>query len=144
VMDALNFEYYDYERLDEGTGGVKRKRIVRIVSRQAIQLVKEDQKALKKQKTVSAPKKQKLVEISSDNTKMEDVPKQTMSPSSSSAAEVSGILKVMTELFPFALLSPLRLELTSLLQTREISSATKGKNGGQKKRRMMNILEAIE
>jgi hypothetical protein len=132
VMDALNFEYYDYERLDEGAEGVKRKIIVRKLSRQAIRLVKEDQKALKKQKTVSAPKKRKLVEISSDNTKMEDVPKQTMSPSSSSAAEVSRILKVMTELLPFALLSPLRLELTSLLRTREISSATKGKNGARR------------
>jgi hypothetical protein len=25
VMDALGFEYPDYERLDEGAGGVKRK-----------------------------------------------------------------------------------------------------------------------
>jgi hypothetical protein len=32
-MDALNFEYPDYERLDEGAGGVKRKRIVSILSR---------------------------------------------------------------------------------------------------------------
>jgi hypothetical protein len=119
-MDALNFEYPDYERLDEATGAVKRKRIFSILSRQAIRSVKEDQKALKKQKTVSepkvsAPKKQKLVEISSEKTKMQDVPKQTMSPSSSSAIEVSEILKVMTKPFPFALLSPLRLELTSLL-----------------------------
>jgi hypothetical protein len=38
--------------------------------------------------------------------KVQDVPKQTMSPSSSSAVEVSEILKVMTEPFPFALLSP--------------------------------------
>ena len=67
-----------------------------------------------------------------------------MSPSSSSAAEVSEILKVMTESFPFALLSPLRLDLTSLLQSREIASTVEGENGGQKKRRMMNIMEAIE
>jgi hypothetical protein len=104
---------------------------------------------LKKQKTVpetkvSAPKKRKLAEMSLEKTKMQDVPKQTTSPSSSSAAEVSEILKVMTESFPFALLSPLKLELTSLLQTREISSAAEGGNRGQKKRRMMNILEAIE
>jgi hypothetical protein len=33
VMDALNFEYSDYERLDEGVGGFKRKRIVSILSR---------------------------------------------------------------------------------------------------------------
>jgi hypothetical protein len=148
VMDALNFEYPDYERIDEGTGGVKRKRIVSILSRQAIRSVKEDQEALKKRKTVSVPKvstpkKRKLAEISSKKTKMQDVPKQTMSPSSSSIAEVSEILKVMTESFPFALLSPLRLELTSLLQTREISLAAKGKTGGRR-RRVMNILEAIE
>jgi hypothetical protein len=80
VMDALNFKYPDYERLDEGAGGVKRKRIVSVLSRQAIQSVKEDQKALKKQKIVSeskvsAPKKWKLVEISFEKTKMQDVPK---------------------------------------------------------------------
>jgi hypothetical protein len=61
---------------------------------------------------------------------MRDVPKQTVSHSLSSSAEVLEILKVMTESFPFALLGPLRLELTSLLQTREISSTAEGKNGG--------------
>jgi hypothetical protein len=137
VMDALNFEYPDYERLDEGAGGAKRKRIVSILSRKAIRSVKEDQKTLKKQKTVSepkvsAPKKRKLVKISSEKTKVQDVPKQTMSPSSSYVAEVSEILKVMTEPFPFALLSPLRLDLTSLLQSRETASATEGKTGGRR------------
>jgi hypothetical protein len=72
------------------------------------------------------------------------VPKQIMSPSSSFAIEVSEILKVMTEPFPFALLSPLRLDLTSLLQSKEIASTIEGKNEGQKKRCMMNIMEAIE
>jgi hypothetical protein len=33
VMDALNFEYPDYERLDKGVEGVKRKRIVGILNR---------------------------------------------------------------------------------------------------------------
>jgi hypothetical protein len=56
VMDALNFEYPDYERLDKGAGGFKRKRVVSILSRQATRSVKENQKALKKQKTVSEPK----------------------------------------------------------------------------------------
>jgi hypothetical protein len=74
---------------------------------------------------------------------MQYVPKQTVSPSSS-AAEVSEILKVMTESFPFSPLSHLGLELTSLLQKKEISLAVDGRDGGQKKRRMMNILEAIE
>jgi hypothetical protein len=56
VIDALNFEYLDYGRLDEGAGGVKRKRVVSILSRQAIWYVKEDQETLKKIKTVSEPK----------------------------------------------------------------------------------------
>jgi hypothetical protein len=50
VMHALNFEYPDYDRLDKGTEGVKRKRIVSILSRQAARLVKEDEKVLKKTK----------------------------------------------------------------------------------------------
>ena len=33
VMDAINFEYLDYERLDKGAGGVKR--VVSILGRQA-------------------------------------------------------------------------------------------------------------
>jgi hypothetical protein len=136
-MDALNFEYPGYERLDEGAGGVKRKRIVSILSRQTIRSVKEDQEALKKRKTVpepkvSAPKKRKLAEMSSEKTKIQDVLKQTASPSSSSAAEVSEILKVMTESFPFALLSPLRLELTSLLEIRETLWLRKGEMGARR------------
>jgi hypothetical protein len=33
VMDALNFEYPDYKRLDEGARGAKRKRVVSILNR---------------------------------------------------------------------------------------------------------------
>jgi hypothetical protein len=40
VMDALNFDYPDYEKLDEGAEGIKRKRIVSILSRQAARLIK--------------------------------------------------------------------------------------------------------
>jgi hypothetical protein len=119
VMDALNFEYPNYERLDEGGIGAKRKRIVSILSRQVVRSVKEDQETLKNMKTmsepkVSAPKNWKLAEKSSEKTKTQDVPKLTASPLSF-AAKVSEILKVMTESFPFTPLSPLGLELTSLL-----------------------------
>jgi hypothetical protein len=34
VMDALNFEYPDYERLSKGAKGTKRKRVVSVLSRQ--------------------------------------------------------------------------------------------------------------
>jgi hypothetical protein len=120
VMDALNFEYPDYDRLDEGAGGGKRKRIVSILGRQATRSVKKDQKASKKHKILpepkdSAPEKQKLDKISSADTKVHDVLEKTTSPPSPSTSEVSEILKVITESIPFALLSPLRLDLTSLL-----------------------------
>jgi hypothetical protein len=137
VMDALNFEYPDYERLDEGAGGAKRKRVVSILNRQAMRSVKQDQKALKKQKTLSepkdsAPKKRKLVRISSAATKVQDVPVKTIGPSSPSVADVSEILKVMTEPTPFTMLSPLRLDLTSLLQSKEPLRLPKGKPAGRR------------
>jgi hypothetical protein len=51
VMDALNFDYPDYEKLDKGVEGVKRKRVVSILSRQAARMVKEDEKISKKTKS---------------------------------------------------------------------------------------------
>jgi hypothetical protein len=56
VMDALRFEYPNYERLDKGAKGVKRKRIVSILSRQAARKVKEEEKASKKRKSTPEPK----------------------------------------------------------------------------------------
>jgi hypothetical protein len=66
VMDALNFEYPDYERLNKGAEGQKRKRFVSVLSRQAARMVKEDEEALKKRKSspepkVAAPKKRKAI-----------------------------------------------------------------------------------
>jgi hypothetical protein len=74
VMDALYFEYPNYDRLDEGVEGAKRKRVVSILSRQAARSVKEDEEALKKMKTVSepkalTPKKRKLTVESTEKTK---------------------------------------------------------------------------
>jgi hypothetical protein len=110
VMDALNFEYLDYERLDKGARGVKRKRVVSILSWQAARSVKKDEKAQKKAKTVPEPKatiskKRKLDQIPSTEPKVDEETEKT--PLSSSAAEVVEILKVMTESPPFKLLSPL-------------------------------------
>jgi hypothetical protein len=56
VMDALNFEYPDYERLSKGAKGTKRKRVVSVLSRQAARMVKEDEEALKKRKSSPKPK----------------------------------------------------------------------------------------
>jgi hypothetical protein len=56
VMDALNFEYPDYEWLSKGAEGIKRKRVVSVMSRQAARMVKEDEEALKKRKSSPEPK----------------------------------------------------------------------------------------
>jgi hypothetical protein len=56
VMDALNFEYPDYERFDKGAKGLKRKSIVSVLNRQATRLVKEDEKISKKAKSAPEPK----------------------------------------------------------------------------------------
>jgi hypothetical protein len=39
VMDALNFDYPDYERLNKGAEGQKRKRVVSVFNRQAVRMV---------------------------------------------------------------------------------------------------------
>jgi hypothetical protein len=57
---------------------------------------------------------------------------------------VAEILKVMTESPPFKLISPLRSELTNLLQKMKVPLAMEEKVGGQKKRRIVNIMQAIE
>ena len=111
--------------------GAKRKRVVSILSRQAVRSVKEDEEALKRMKIAPEPKapaakKRKLEKIPFAEPKVHDVPERTLSPLSPSAAEASEILKVMTESLPFELLSPLRSELTNLLQKKEIPSATDG------------------
>jgi hypothetical protein len=112
VMDALNFDYPDYEKLDEGAEGIKRKRILNILNRQAARLIKEDEKALKKPRTAQEPKiaiskKRKLSIVPSSEPKAGEE-----APSTPSAAEVAEILKVMTDSPPFKLLSPLGPELT--------------------------------
>ena len=110
LMDALNFEYPDYERFDKGVEGLKRKRIVSILSRQAARLVKEDEKILKKTKSAPEPKvaiskKRKLDMTPSAEPKVDETGEEA--PSTPSSAEVAKILKVMTDSPHFKLLSPL-------------------------------------
>jgi hypothetical protein len=115
VMDALNFDYPDYEKLDKGAEGVKRKRVVSILSRQAARLVKKDEKTSKKLKTTLEPK----VAVSKKRKAEAPEPKVTEAteetPSTPPTAEIADILKVMTESLPIKLLSPLGPELTKLL-----------------------------
>jgi hypothetical protein len=65
-------------------------------------------------------------------------------PSTPSAADVAEILKVMTDSLPIKLLSPLGPELTKFLHKKDQPSAAKEKAEGQKKRRIVNVMQAIE
>jgi hypothetical protein len=141
VMDALNFEYPDYEQLNKGAEGHKRKRIVSVVGRQAARMVKEDEEILKKRKLspdpkAVAPKKRK---VAAPKQKATDTEEET--PSTPFAVNVEEILKVMTESLPIKL-SPLGSHLTKLLQKKEPSIAKK--SAGPKKRRIITVTEAIE
>jgi hypothetical protein len=139
VMDALKFEYPDYERLNKGAEGVKRKRIFSVLNRQASRMVKEDENVLKKRKSSPKPKvaasKKRKAEIL--EPKVIEVEEET--PSTPPTAEVAAILKVTTESLPIKLLSPLGSELTKLLQKKDEPSATK-KADEKKKRRIVTVM----
>jgi hypothetical protein len=143
MMDSLKFEYPDYERLNKGAEGVKRKRIVSVLNKQAARMVKEDENVLKKRKSSPEPKvaasKKRKAEI--PEPKVIEVEEET--PLTPPTAKVAEILKVMTESVPIKLLSPLGLELMKLLQKKDEPSATK-KADGQKKRRIVIVMQAIE
>jgi uncharacterized protein (DUF2267 family) len=138
VMDALNFEYPDYERFDKGAEGLKRKMIVSILKRQAARLVKEDEKISKKAKSAPEPK------AAVSKKRRPEVAEPKVTPSTPSAAEIAEILKVMTESLPIKLLSPLGSELPKLLQKKDQPSAIKEKIEGQKRRRIVNVMQAIK
>jgi hypothetical protein len=142
VMDTLNFEYPDYERLNKVAEGQKRKRVVSVVGRQAARMVKEDEENLKKRKlspepTVVAPKKRKAT---APKQKAADIEDETAA--TPSAIDVTEILKVMTESLPIKL-SPLAPHLTKLFQKKKEPSITK-KAYGPKKRRIITVTEVIE
>jgi hypothetical protein len=143
MMDALKFEYPDYEHLSKGVEGAKRKRIISVLNRQAARMVKEDEKILKKRKSTPEPKVAALKKRKAATPEPKVTEVEEESPSTPPAAEVAEILKVMTKSLPIKLLSPLGPELTKLLQKKDKPSATK-KVDGQKKRRIGTVMEAIE
>jgi hypothetical protein len=139
VMDALKFEYPDYERLNKGAEGAKRKRTVSVLNRQAARMVKEDEKVSKKRKTTPEPK----VAAKKRKAKTREPKVTEGTPSMPPTAEVVEILKVMTESLPIKLLSLLGPELTKLLQKKDKPSIAK-KADGHKKRRIVTVMQAIE
>jgi hypothetical protein len=131
VMDALNFEYPDYERLSKGAEGQKRKRVVSVVGRQATRMVKEDEENLKRRKLSPKPKAIAPKKRKATVPKQKAADKEEETASTPSTADVEEILKVMTESLPIKL-SPLGPHLMKLLQKKEEPSATKEFAGPKK------------
>jgi hypothetical protein len=141
VMNALKFEYPDYERLSKGAEGPKRKRAVSVMQRQAARMIKEDENLAKKK--ISSPKLK--VAVSKKIKATAPKPKADLEeeiPSTPSATDAEEILKVMTKSLPNKL-SPLGPELMNLLQKNKEPSAVE-KPAEPKKRRIITVIEAIE
>jgi hypothetical protein len=105
-MDALGFEYPNYERLDEEVGGAEKKRIVSILKSQAIKPIEKDkQRVVSKKQKISAelkflaPKKQKSSNLAPIEAKVQYSPEKIVGTSSFSSIGVT--------------------EMTSLLQSKE-------------------------
>jgi hypothetical protein len=131
VMDALDFEYPDYERLDKDAEGQKRKRVASVLNKEATKSMKDDEEKLKKKKLkldpkTDASKKRKAI---APKQKAIDVGEETAA--TPSATDVEEILKVMTESLPIKL-SPLGLHLTKLFQKEKEPSPTKKVTGPKK------------
>jgi hypothetical protein len=141
VMDALKFEYPDYERLSKGAEGPKRKRVVSVMQRQAARMIKEDENLAKKKKSSPEPK----VAVSKKRKATAPKPKADLEeeiPSTPSATDAEEILKVMTESLPNKL-SSLGSKLMKLLQKNKEPSVAE-KPAEPKKRRIITVIEAIE
>jgi hypothetical protein len=141
VMDALKFEYPDYERLSKCAKGPKQKRVVSVMQRQAARMIKEDENLAKKKKSSPEPK----VAVSKKRKATALKPKADLEEevlSTPSATGVEEILKVMTESLSNKL-SPLGPELMKLLQKKKKPSIAE-KPAEPKKRRIITVIEAIE
>jgi hypothetical protein len=142
VLDALNFDYPDYEQLGGDAEGPKRKRIASALDKESTKLAKKEQEISKKlspEPKVTAPRKRKVVSPKPASPKPKTLVREEEAPVTPSAAEVEEILKVMTE--PLLVkLSPLVLELMKFFQKNKeawaAESPAKPKNEGLSKWQM--------
>jgi hypothetical protein len=138
VLDAIGFEYPDYERLDKGAEGQKRKRV-------ASTLIKDDEDQPKKKEKlepkVAASRKRKAASPKPVSPEPERLVRDEEVPATPSAAEVEEILKVMTESLPVRL-SPLAPELTKFFEKDKEASAAESPVK-LKKRRIIQVTDVI-
>jgi hypothetical protein len=116
VMDALDFEYPDYERLDKDAEGQKRKRV-------AGALNKDDEEQSKKKKLEPEPKTG-VSKKKATTPKQKAIDEEEEYAATPSAIEVEEILKVMTKSLSVKL-SPLGPQLTKLFQKDKEPAKTK-------------------
>jgi hypothetical protein len=131
VMDALDFEYPDYERLDKDAEGQKRKRV-------AGALNKDDEEQPKKKKPETEPKTGVLKKRKATTPKQKALDEEEGTSATPSTTEV----KVMIESLPIKL-SPLGPHLTMLFQKEKEPKKTK-KEARPKKQRIITVTEVIE
>jgi hypothetical protein len=134
VLDALGFEYPDYERLDKGAEGQKRKRVASVLN-------KNDEEQPKKKKLESKPKTGVSKKRKASTPKQKAIDEEEGTPATPSATEVEEILKVMTESLPVKL-SPLGLHLTKIFQKEKEPAKTKAAR--PKRQRIITVKEVIE
>jgi hypothetical protein len=135
VMDALDFEYPNYERLDKDGEGQKRKRVDGALN-------KDDEEQPKKKKPETEPKTGVLKKRKATTPKQKAIDEEEGTSATPSATEVEEILKVMTESLPVKL-SPLGPHLTKLFQKKKEPTKTK-KAARPKKQRIITVTEVIE
>jgi hypothetical protein len=124
VMDALDFEYPDYERLDKDAEGQKRKRVADALNKEATKSMKDDEDQLKKKKLKPEPKTDASKKRKAIAPKQKAIDQEEETTATPSATDVEEILKVMTESLPVKL-SPLRPHLTKLFQKEKEPAKTK-------------------
>jgi hypothetical protein len=132
VMDALDFEYPDYERLDKDAEGQKI----------AGALNKDDEEQPKKKKLEPEPKTGVSKKRKAIAPKQKAIDEEEESAATPSATEVEEILKVMTKSLPVKL-SPLGAHLTKLFQKKKEPAKTK-KAARPKKQRIITVTKVIE
>jgi hypothetical protein len=139
VLDALNFDYPDYEQLGGDAGGPKRKRI-------ASALDEESTRLAKKKKEISEKVSPELKVAASRERKNASPEPKTLvqeeeTSATPSAAEVEEILKVMTEPLPVKL-SSLAPQLTKFFQKDKEPSVAESPVK-PKKRRIIQVTDVI-
>jgi hypothetical protein len=144
VLDALNFDYPDYEQLGGDAEGPKRKRIASALDKESTKLAKKEKEISEKlspEPKVAAPRKRKAASPKPASPKLKTSAREEEAPATPSAAEVEEILKVMTEPLPVKL-SPLAPELTKFFQKDKEASAAESP-AKPKKRRIIQVADVI-